>query len=165
MRLFIMPGRSCHDTQKVSFSRCSNSETLLLPALYQHFSVWSREIYRWATFQRGKGKKTSEIRRFQRFLVRVGRLELPASCSQSKRATNCATPGYSVFPAWYHAEKKKASFSCLWAPLWSSPILREFFNWGISAASYCPKGFRVFAFRKMDRVSILPKRQAHYQLC
>ena len=26
-------------------------------------------------------------------LVRVGRLELPASCSQSKRATNCATPG------------------------------------------------------------------------
>ena len=27
-------------------------------------------------------------------LVRVGRLELPASCSQSKRATNCATPGY-----------------------------------------------------------------------
>ena len=33
----------------------------------------------------------------RRFLVRVGRLELPASCSQSKRATNCATPGYSVF--------------------------------------------------------------------
>ena len=30
-------------------------------------------------------------------MVRVGRLELPASCSQSKRATNCATPGYSVF--------------------------------------------------------------------
>ena len=38
--------------------------------------------------------KTSVLRRF---LVRVGRLELPASCSQSKRATNCATPGYSVF--------------------------------------------------------------------
>ena len=30
-------------------------------------------------------------------MVRVGRLELPASCSQSKRATNCATPGYEVF--------------------------------------------------------------------
>ena len=27
-------------------------------------------------------------------LVRVGRLELPASCSQSRRATNCANPGY-----------------------------------------------------------------------
>ena len=110
MRLFIMPGRSCHDTQKVSFSRCSNSETLLLPALYQHFSVWSREIYRWATFQRGKGKKTSEIRRFQRFLVRVGRLELPASCSQSERATNCATPGYSVFLHDTMLRKKKQVF-------------------------------------------------------
>ena len=31
-------------------------------------------------------------------LVRVGRLELPASCSQSKRATNCATPGYTIKP-------------------------------------------------------------------
>ena len=30
-------------------------------------------------------------------VVRVGRLELPASCSQSKRATNCATPGYEIF--------------------------------------------------------------------
>ena len=28
-------------------------------------------------------------------LVRVGRLELPASCSQSKRAANCATPGWN----------------------------------------------------------------------
>lgn len=33
-------------------------------------------------------------------MVRVGRLELPASCSQSKRATNCATPGYKVFQLW-----------------------------------------------------------------
>ena len=31
-------------------------------------------------------------------MVRVGRLELPASCSQSKRATNCATPGYTIKP-------------------------------------------------------------------
>ena len=27
-------------------------------------------------------------------LVRDGRLELPTSCSQSKRATNCANPGF-----------------------------------------------------------------------
>ena len=33
-------------------------------------------------------------------LVRVGRLELPASCSQSKRATNCATPGHEIFQLW-----------------------------------------------------------------
>lgn len=32
-----------------------------------------------------------------RFLVRVGRLELPASSSQSWRAASCATPGYSFF--------------------------------------------------------------------
>ena len=41
--------------------------------------------------------KTDVLRRF---LVRVGRLELPASCSQSKRATNCATPGYEIFQLW-----------------------------------------------------------------
>ena len=29
-------------------------------------------------------------------LVRDGRLELPTSCSQSKRATNCANPGFWV---------------------------------------------------------------------
>ena len=34
------------------------------------------------------------------FLVRVEGFEPPASCSQSRRATNCATPGYSVsYPA------------------------------------------------------------------
>ena len=37
---------------------------------------------------------------FLRKMVRVGRLELPASCSQSKRATNCATPGYEIFQLW-----------------------------------------------------------------
>ena len=42
------------------------------------------------------------------YMVRVGRLELPASCSQSTRATNCATPGqpgyYSASPALLQAE-------------------------------------------------------------
>ena len=44
-------------------------------------------------------------------LVRVGRLELPASCSQSKRATNCATPGYEIFQ--------------LWSNMWSTPIFDQ----------------------------------------
>ena len=39
-------------------------------------------------------------------MVRVGRLELPASCSQSKRATNCATPGYEVFQLWSNMGSK-----------------------------------------------------------
>ena len=37
------------------------------------------------------------------------------------------------------------------------------FRRGISAAGYCPKGFRAFTFGGMDRPSILPK-QARYQL-
>ena len=44
-----------------------------------------------------KNKKTApEIVRFQGAVVRDGRLELPTSCSQSKRATNCANPGFLV---------------------------------------------------------------------
>ena len=45
-------------------------------------------------------EKPCKIKCFYRVLVRVGRLELPASCSQSRRATNCATPGYEVFQLW-----------------------------------------------------------------
>ena len=41
----------------------------------------------------------------------MGRLELPASCSQSKRATNCATPGYRIFQ--------------LWSNMWSTPIFDQ----------------------------------------
>ena len=38
-------------------------------------------------------RKAKRAKALSAFLVRVGRLELPASCSQSRRATNCATPG------------------------------------------------------------------------
>ena len=47
-------------------------------------------------------KHRTFVRRFlccifhQHILVRDGRLELPTSCSQSKRATNCANPGFLV---------------------------------------------------------------------
>ena len=41
-------------------------------------------------------KNTTKIYDFSGVLVGVGRLELPASCSQSRRATNCATPRYTV---------------------------------------------------------------------
>ena len=43
-----------------------------------------------------KCRKTAIFDGFSDKLVRVGRLELPASCSQSKRATNCANPGFLV---------------------------------------------------------------------
>ncbi len=157
-------------------------------------------------------------------MVRVGRLELPASCSQSKRATNCATPGYGIFQLWSNMgstpvfdhfpargrtpsalasqsfpggwgnavrtpasrtqitcatncatpgysvflhntmrSKEKASFPCLWAALWSRPVLPEFFSRGISAAGYCPKDFRGSAFGGMDESSIHPNH-VRYQL-
>ena len=47
-------------------------------------------------------KRRTFVRRFlccifhQHILGRDGRLELPTSCSQSKRATNCANPGYEI---------------------------------------------------------------------
>ena len=74
--------------------------------------------------------------------------------SQITCAANCATPGYSVF-CMIPCEEGKASFSCLWATLWSSPILREFFNREISAASRCLKDFRGLAFPGMAPSSIL----------
>ena len=34
---------------------------------------------------------------YEELMVGVKRLELPTSCSQSRRATNCATPRYCVY--------------------------------------------------------------------
>ena len=42
-------------------------------------------------------------------LVRVARLELAASCSQSRRATNCATPGYDVI---YKTISSRRAYCC-----------------------------------------------------
>ena len=51
-------------------------------------------------------EKTSEINWFQRFLVRVERFERSAPWTQSRRATNCATPGYwVVLSGWAYSPK------------------------------------------------------------
>ena len=75
--------------------------------------------------------------------------EPAASCSQSRRATNCATPGYFIFlSGWsyspkprvlsaelhpdiqflplYHGEGENQRFSCLWSFMWSKPLLCHF---------------------------------------
>ena len=75
--------------------------------------------------------------------------EPAASCSQSRRATNCATPGYSVYlSGWsyspkpgaiptslhpdiqflplYHGEGENQRFFCLWSFMWSKPLLCRF---------------------------------------
>ena len=71
--------------------------------------------------------KTSVLRRF---LVRVGRLELPASCSQSKRATNCATPGYGIFQ--------------LWSNMGSTPVFDQFPARGKTPSALASQSFPGF---------------------
>ena len=63
-------------------------------------------------------------------MVRVGRLELPASCSQSKRATNCATPGYEVFQ--------------LWSNMWSRSFFDQLQARGKALSTQTPQGFAGF---------------------
>ena len=60
----------------------------------------------------------------------MGRLELPASCSQSKRATNCATPGYEVFQ--------------LWSNMWSTPIFYQLPARGKVLSAQVSQGFPGF---------------------
>ena len=63
-------------------------------------------------------------------MVRVGRLELPASCSQSKRATNCATPGYGIFQ--------------LWSNMGSTPVFDPFPARGKTPSALAPQSFPGF---------------------
>ncbi len=63
-------------------------------------------------------------------MVRVGRLELPASCSQSKRATNCATPGYEVFQ--------------LWSNMGSTPVFDQFPARGKTPSALASQSFPGF---------------------
>ena len=60
----------------------------------------------------------------------MGRLELPASCSQSKRATNCATPGYEIFQ--------------LWSNMWSTPIFDQLPATGKVLSAQVSQGFPGF---------------------
>ena len=93
--------------------------------------------------------------------------EPAASCSQSRRATNCATPGYSVylsgwsyspkpgaiptslypdiqFPSLYHGEGENQRFFCLWSFMWSKPFLRRFRQSGERPQTQVLQGFAAF---------------------
>ena len=79
----------------------------------------------------------------------IFRLEGGATRSQSRRATNCATPGYfiilsgwsyspkpgaiptSLYPdiqflPLYHGGRENQRFFCLWSFMWSNPLLCRF---------------------------------------
>ena len=75
-------------------------------------------------------EKLRKIKRFYGVLVRVGRLELPASCSQSRRATNCATPGYQIFQ--------------LWSNMWSRSFFDQLQARGKVLSTQMPQGFAGF---------------------
>ena len=101
-------------------------------------------------------------------MVRVTGFEPAASCSQSRRATNCATPGYFVilsgrsyspkpgaiptslypdiqFLPLYHDGRENQSFFCLWSFLWSKLLFAAFCNREKSRKRRYHKALRRFA--------------------
>ena len=110
---------------------------------------------------RGKTPSALAPQSFPGFWRRATRT--PASRSQITCATNCATPGYSVFLHDTTRGRKKQVFRvCGWR-CGQARFCGGIFRRGISAASYCPKDFRSSAFGGLDESSMLPK-QARYQL-
>ena len=99
--------------------------------------------------------------------------EPPASCSQSRRATNCATPGYYVVSSgWADSPKPPALPTALYPDtviLFSavcghlcgqSGFLARFGCWGKSRKCPCCKGFRALAASIMDENTYAPKAGA-----
>ena len=68
-------------------------------------------------------------------MVRDGRLELPTSCSQSKRATNCANPGFLVIQFC-----SRCGQTC-----GQSRFCAAFSSWGKTSKRPCCKALRRFA--------------------
>ena len=104
---------------------------------------------------------------FLRKVVGVQGLEPWASCSQSRRATNCATPRYEVrrsgwayspkpgaiptslypdiqFLLLYHGGRENQRFFCLWSFMWSKPLLYRFWRSGEIPQTQASQGFAAF---------------------
>ena len=80
----------------------------------------------------------------QHILVRDRRLELPTSCSQTRRDTNFAIPGYSLFCHDTTARGENQSFFCLWSFMWSKPLLCRFLQSGKILQTHVSQGFAAF---------------------
>ena len=97
----------------------------------------------------------------------IFRLEGGVTRSQSRRATNCATPGYFVilsgwayspkpgaiptslypdiqFLPLYHGERENQRFFCLWSFMWSKPLLCRFQQSGKVPQTQASQGFAAF---------------------
>lgn len=86
-------------------------------------------------------------------MVRDGRLELPAWWSQTTRATNCANPGYWLFPFF-------ESFPVCGHLCGQSRFLARFADPVKSRKCPCCKGFRDLAVPIVDRTAYAPKAGA-----
>ena len=81
----------------------------------------------------------------QHILDRDGRLELPTSCSQTRRDTNFAIPGYSLFCHDTTANGKNKVFSVCGHSCGQSRFCAVFGNRGKSSKRRCRKALRRFA--------------------
>ena len=90
-------------------------------------------------------KKPSEIHDFRGLLVRVVRLERTVSWSQTRRDTNFAIPGYSLFCYDTTANSKNKDFSVCGHSCGQSHFYAVFGNRGKSSKRRCRKALRRFA--------------------
>ena len=90
-------------------------------------------------------KNPSEINDFRGVLVRVVRLERTVSWSQTRRDTNFAIPGYSLFCHDTTANGKNKVFSVCGHSCGQSRFYAVFNDWGKSRKCRCHKAFRRFA--------------------
>ena len=70
--------------------------------------------------------------------------EVGATRSQTRRDTNFAIPGYSLFCHDTTANGKNKSFFCLWSFLWSKPLLCRFRQPGKIQQTQVSQGFAAF---------------------
>ena len=91
---FCLCGSGCGSNEKTA-AKLTCRRTAIF-ALWPTFliNLWGQRKCEIWTSNTEKPPKTAV---FLRNLVRVTGFEPAASCSQSRRATNCATPGYLVF--------------------------------------------------------------------
>ena len=90
-------------------------------------------------------KNPSEINDFRGILVRVVRLERTVSWSQTRRDTNFAIPGYSLFCHDTTAREKIKDFSVCGHSCGQSRFCAVFGNRGKSSKRRCRKALRRFA--------------------
>ena len=98
---YISSGTQCLE----NIDRCHSLRSLLLPLAALPSLPQSRSPALLAgcpdRISPSKQKSPNTTNAAFGLLVQVARLELAASCSQSRRATNCATPGYCYRVALY----------------------------------------------------------------